>query len=422
MFGAWKHMGVAAALPLLALCGCVDPHGAPRDGGAGDDGGDKIGAGDGGGAIGDGGGVIGEAGGSLRGISATWADNKNSVQASSSIPGPSPDNDTCTGEAVALGQGTTVSIEGTLVDAADDMTTFCADASDDPGNPDVVYQLDVAEDISLSIQLTASGFDPALSIRLTTCTSEVGGDACLDLDPTTERTRLSLAEGTYWIVVDSADGNAGQFTLDLTATAPVCGDGVLNAGEQCDPGAGADDDGCFDPGTADECTFGESPLDATVTGCPGVGPVSVPVSGDPMNPTILRTGKHNNGSGGHAQQNDLTADPDVCGWPAVGPENVFHVVPQADGTLHARIGYDDAGNVVCSASGCGDFILYVRQGSCEPADPADPGQQTACADWDPQEILDVEMPVTAGSDYWVFVDGLDDTYGIGDYYLELWLL
>ncbi len=47
-------------------------------------------------------------------------------------------------------------------------------------------------------------------------------------------------------VVDDAGGQRGtlrSWTLELTATAP-CGDGVLDAGEQCDDGNSADGDGC----------------------------------------------------------------------------------------------------------------------------------------------------------------------------------
>ena len=370
-----------------------------------------------------GGGATGGAGGGGSGGSS--AGGGGAGGGGGGLPPDPPANDDCLGEPVALSPGFTVEIDGTLTGASDDLTTFCADDTIDPGNPDVVYQLDVSADVSLLVRVLTASFDPALSIRLVTCEAESSGDACLDFGSGAEATGISLAAGTYWIVVDSADGNVGDFVLQLTATEPACGDGILNVDELCDEGPGAPDDGCHDPGTAGECTFGEAPTSTDPTGCPGEGPIEVAMSADPQNPTITRVGPYHNGTGGLAQSNDITADPAVCGWAAEGPENVFRVVPQSSGTLFARIGYDDNGAVICDLDPtCGDFILYMRQASCDPVVPADPLQQLACADFDDgmQEILVIQSPVTAGTDYWVFVDGLDDVWGLGTFHLELWLV
>lgn len=347
-----------------------------------------------------------------------------------------PANDTCSGQVVPLDTtlNSTVSVNSILLNAADDMTTWCADSVADPGNPDVVYQLDVSEEISLTILLTgANDFNPALSLRLTECGKELGGDTCFDLPSATtaEHLTMGLPAGTYWLVVDTttpaADISVGAFTVDFTAAAPSCGDGILNSGEDCDPGISAEsnDDGCWDHGTASECTWGEAPQNTNVTTCPGIGRVNVLMSADPQNPTIYAQGLHNNGSGGKTQQNDTTVDPNICGWAATGPENIYNVFPDSDGTMHARIGYDGASGIVCdSLASCGDFILYARKDQCLPIDPADPAQQIGCVDFDPgnQEILDLSFPVTASTDYWVFVDGLDSQWGVGPYYLELWLV
>lgn len=458
-------LGAAAVLQTLSLLGCgadyqynpgppaddpslqggggdVDgppkPRGSGGSAGAGEEGGSGGAGGAGGGAVtadpkdpADGDGIpagIGNWAAGLLGGNGGTGGGGGAGGAGGAGGGPPPDppaNDGCLGEPVALSQGFTVHIDGTLTGAADDLTTFCGDELADPGNPDVVYQLDVAADISLNIQVATAAFDPALSLRLLTCTVESSGDACLDFGASAESTSVSLATGTYWIVVDSADGNVGDFTLDLVATAPACGDGVLNAGEQCDEGGAAADDGCFDPGHASECTFGEAPASSDSSTCPGLGPTNITMSADPQNPTITRLGPHHNGAGGHVYSNDVTVDPEVCGWSADGPENVFRVVPQSSGTLFARIGYDDQGGVICDSDPmCGDFILYMREASCEPLVPADPLQQLACVDFDVgfQEILEIQAPVTGSNDYYVFVDGLDDTWGVGTFYLELWLV
>lgn len=336
-----------------------------------------------------------------------------------------PANDTCnSAEVIALTIGASAAeIQGELIDARDDLTTFCADTSTETGNPDVVYQFHLDAPASVSIQLSATGFVPALSLRRTMCEYELAGDSCQHYGSSLYK-MVELDAGTYWIVVDSADGYTGVFTLMVSAREPMCGDAVLNEGEECDPGDGTPDDGCHDPGSADECAFGETPTNTDVTHCDGFGPINLLSSNDPEDLDILRLGPFNNGAGGHSEENDTTEDIMVCGWAATGPEDVFHVVPQSNGTLHARIGHDDQGNVMCDLlPNCGDFILYMRSGSCEHS-PEDPAQQMACADWDPnnQEILEISAPVTAGMDYWVFVDGYNDEFGVGPYFLELWLV
>ncbi len=342
-----------------------------------------------------------------------------------------PANDTCTGEVVTLGVDYHVQPHGTLIDAADDVTTWCADASTDPGNPDVVYQLEVLEDVTLNLSIVATGFNPALSVRLTSCGEELAGDTCMDLPgaTTSEHLLLSLTTGTYWLVIDSADGATGEFDLDFTTTAPRCGDGVIDANEECDPGDGATnpDDGCWDSGAQDECKYGKPEQDTGRIGCNGYSFPAPGMSSDPEVPEITRQGPFHNGSGGHVQQNDTTVDLAVCGWPAVGPENVFEVTPTDDGVLHARIGLDDTGFNACSTEGwCGDFILYARKDQCQPIDPVDATQQLACADFnvDPAhwEELEISFPVTADTPYWVFVDGLDNKYGVSYYFLEMWLM
>jgi hypothetical protein len=93
--------------------------------------------------------------------------------------------------------------------------------------------------------------------------------------------------------------------------------------------------------------------------------------------------------------------------------------------MHARIGYDNASAVMCSlVPSCGDFILYARKDQCAPIVPADATQQLGCVDFDAgnQEILDLSFPVTGSTNYWVFVDGIDSQWGVGPYYLELWLV
>ena len=358
-------------------------------------------------------------------------DNAGGAGGATSNP---PANDTCNGQVVTLGVGSHVQPSGTLVDAADDYTTWCADSNTGSGNPDVVYELDVQADITLSISIAATGFDPALSLRLTSCADGNGmGDSCMDLPTATtaEHILVSLAGNpvtpkVYYLVVDSADGNTGAFDLDFTATAPDCGDGVINAGEECDPGGGiGPEDGCIAPNETNECKYGKaSTAGDNRTACTGYVVTNVGMSADPQNPDITRVGPFSNGSGGHVEAN--ATDAVNCGWAASGRENIFQVTPNSDGTLHGRVGLaaDGVSNACWTSGWCADLVLYARGTACNGGTAA----QLACVDmnltgtnYENWEELEISFSATADNQYWFFVDGLDDKFGSGMYYFETWL-
>lgn len=328
-----------------------------------------------------------------------------------------PENDACNGQKIDAQVGMPTAVDGTLIGAKDDLQTFCADTTDAADKADVVYELAVPADVTATFTINATGFNPALSIRNQDCNGRFAGDACLVGTDGILSTKLAMPQGPAWLVVDSADGNTGNFKLEVKYDAPACGDGVLNAGEQCDPANPTSEDGCHNPGTMNQCMFGEPPPDPALVQCPG-GLITI-TAGDAFQLSLL-----NNGSGGHNHQN--VTDMVDCLSPAIGPENVFNVKPGATGMLTAQIGYAAEGTLYCDQypNDCGDFVMYIRKGSCASADPAD---QLACDDFTENpmspfgydEVLNFTVPVTAGEDYWLFVDGLDDTYGIGGYFLEL---
>jgi hypothetical protein len=139
----------------------------------------------------------------------------------------------------------------------------------------------------------------------------------------------------------------------------------------------------------------------------------------------FQLGLYNNGAGGKNHQN--ITDAVDCVSPAVGPESIFNVKPTGDGMLVAQVGHDEDGSILyCDTypNDCGDFIMYLRQNACNSVMPAD---QLACSDFtlNPNspfgydELLTITIPVTGGQDYWLFVDGLDDMYGIGGYFLQI---
>ncbi len=332
--------------------------------------------------------------------------------------GGSPANDACPGEKVTVAIDESKTVNGTLTNALDDYKTFCADVTPEPDNADVVYQLDVPAAATVTLEINATGFIPALSLRKQECSDRLAGDACLNLGTGNLSTKLALDAGTYWVVVDTADGNVGDFTFKVTYATPACGDGVVNVGEQCDPAVVTNDDGCINPMIANGCHYGEPPPDPAIVMCPG-GIIQLVPSAIPF-----QLGPYNNGSGGHNLTNVSLAG-SSCEFDASGPESVFHLKPSANGTLKVQLGYDENGTTLyCDAhpNDCGDFIMYLRKSACDAGMSAD---QLSCSDYtvNPNspfgfdEVLTISQPLTANTDYWLVVDGVDDQYGIGGYYL-----
>lgn len=405
MRSTWLPLGFALVLPATSLLGACGPGVETTTSTGGGTAGSTT---NGGGGVG---GTTTDGGGGVGGGTTTVGGGGTGGTGGA----PTPANDVCPGEKVSLAIGASMVFTGTLKGAADDYTTFCADTSPEPDASDVVYQLDVPAAATVTLKLEAIGFNPAMSLRLQDCSQRLGFDACLNFNPESEDAKVALEAGTYWVVIDSADGQVGDFKLSVTYAAPVCGDGVVNAGEQCDPAMPSGFDGCVNPGMADGCQNGEAPPDPAIIKCPG-GLITI------AKDDAFQLGPYNNGTGESTHVG--TCAP--AGTPS-GPEDVFHVVPKADGMLTAQIGYDEDGvSLYCNdmAHVCGDFFMYMRKGSCTSVNAAD---EMACTDNTPNdippyfydELLTIAVPVTKDTDYWLFVDGLDETYGIGPYFLKL---
>lgn len=323
-------------------------------------------------------------------------------------------SDNCPGTALNLGANE-VSISGTTVGAKSDYVTFCADTTEPAGvSPDVVFSFTVAAECSFSGALTDLGFDGALSLRKDVCNDRVPGDQCLNAATGMgdELVRSSLGAGTYFIVVDGASAaDSGNFTLTASCPAASCGDGVLNPGEECDPGAATPNDGCIDPGAAGECNF--EPGNPALETCPGLA-IAIPSGADFRTPDAppLRTTLNavDNYAAAATQGCSGASAPDVG-----GRDHVYQFTTAADvtGTVTITLGEDSSGVDLCTdilALSCWDRVLYVRTGDCAT------GTQVACANdaalYQAKET--VTFPVTPNTVYSVFVDGyyaMDDAAG-----------
>jgi cysteine-rich repeat protein len=90
-------------------------------------------------------------------------------------------------------------------------------------------------------------YDPAGNLLATDSNgAAIGG--CSKISPMLYAQATNLAAGTYRTRVESGGGNSTQwqYVVTIAVAQPGCGDGIVEAGEQCDdgPGNGAPGDGC----------------------------------------------------------------------------------------------------------------------------------------------------------------------------------
>jgi cysteine-rich repeat protein len=338
--------------------------------------------------------------------------------------GGAPPNDTCSDpEIVQVALNETATIMGTTNGAADDYKDFCADLSSGAeAGPDVVYEIQFTDDCSAHFDLTGldPDFDGSFTVRSETCISVSQTDLCVnDAGPgEDEAVPAALDAGTYYVVVDGAGSTSGAFTLSVRCDPQICGDGHvnLNNDEECDDGNTMDGDGCsatcqFEPSAPelDDCSVVDS--------LPGhsVGPGVTFIPAMDLETTL---GAGDSGTGSCMG---------LGGGAIPAPDHTYKIVPTANGILLATIGLDQMGNDICAAiqacnpaAGCYDRAIWAST-SCMEAD------ELGCSDNpnDPAAVESVQFNVTAGTEYFIFVDGYDGDPGscsAGAYTLRLELM
>jgi len=136
------------------------------------------------------------------------------------------------------------------------------------GSTDVTYSFTAASDgpVVVSTDHEGTEYDTVLYVR-EDCIDPATEIACND-DIDSKKSSASselyfdaVAGESYSIIVDGWGGDAGLFELSLTA--PVCGNGELELGEDCDDGNTAMGDGCEEDCTITPvCTVGTADEDA----------------------------------------------------------------------------------------------------------------------------------------------------------------
>jgi cysteine-rich repeat protein len=138
-------------------------------------------------------------------------------------------------------------VQGDTTGHGNTVDSSCADHN--ASGPEFVYQVTAPETGVLDFWLTSMA-DLSLSVR-GQCDSEGSEVVCANRTagaPGTELLTLPVTAGqTLSVVVDGAfAGEWGPYALGVESRVPACGDGRLDAGEQCDDGDTTPGDGCDD--------------------------------------------------------------------------------------------------------------------------------------------------------------------------------
>ncbi len=270
--------------------------------------------------------------------------------------------------------------------------------------PDVVYSITPGINGWATVKLQGN-FTTVLGARATcveTETTTYGGYlACTNRadatvtpsDPTglgygPKEMSFAVTAGTpYYLIVDawssSGDPSKGVFELDVKVTPSVCGNGVVEGGEQCDDGAAEAGDGCsatcqLEPVIADTCT---DAVEITLAESSGVW-----------------SGSKKSGTTNLASNIKLTGP----GCAMDGRDAVFKVTAPMTGVLRAKI-----------SSSTFDTSLAARE-VC-----ATTGAAIACSNLSsgtgPEEIA---FAVESGKTYFLVVD-TPDTTSFGRFVLDV---
>ncbi len=306
------------------------------------------------------------------------------------------------------------SVEGTLDGESRTSLASCSFPPNDAAGPEAVYVFTPAADGEFCVDTDTVGLfavDTILTVRVDPCNdpgSEVGcnDDADFILGSDSEVTVAGTAGTPYYIVVDSYEGDSGDFTLNV---APGnCDD--PQPFEICDNDQDDDGDGDVDCDDAD-CALdpiclapveicdnnvdddGDDAIDCADPDC--VGDDNCPAVGACETPLIIDgPGVYIGDTTGQPSNQTETAEDCVTVAPgqALSPESVLMWMPE------------EAGDYCLLTTGSAfDTVLYVRADVCD-----DPAAEIACNDDNgvaggTRSALD--LSVEAGRAYYVFVDG-----------------
>lgn len=297
-----------------------------------------------------------------------------------------PTHDTCANADVIplTSDGTnsySAAVSSGTTNLAGDQTfsTACAAAG-----KDAIYKLTAPMSGVLRVSVPTSSFNVSLGVR-NSCTPGMTTPplTCSNASSGTggEEVVLAVTEGvTYYVIVDGPTAtDFGSFTMNLSLKEPTCGDRIVSGAEACDDGNLANGDGC-----SSTCTL--EPLVGIDT-CPGLAMTLTGTGSTPRTGTLT------------IDTTTLAANYSAsCG--GTNAEGVVVITPDVAGTLNAKFTGQTYKTVLYARSDC-------TNAASELACSIDAQASTA-------STREITIPnVKAGTPYYLFLDGYDDTKGIG---------
>jgi cysteine-rich repeat protein len=198
--------------------------------------------------------------------------------------------DKCPGEAVKLEPGT-LTAKGNTSTLKNDYNSGTNQCGGGNSN-EAVYTVTATKSGYVKIDLQASGFDPSLYVRRICEDTNTRVTCSGSAFSSNLSVQFLVLEGTtFSVFVDGfGTGNqAGPYTLAMTLTPSVCGNGTVDPGEQCDDSNNTTGDGCTLCKFDEKCSEPEAP-DST-----GASPKKAPAGCATMNyfPAALSSGGDN---------------------------------------------------------------------------------------------------------------------------------
>jgi cysteine-rich repeat protein len=342
--------------------------------------------------------------------------------------GPDTGTDTCDGQDLVLTNGTELLLCGDLTSSTDDyQDPFCAAAS---ASGDNVYNVVVNDIGTLKVQVrreVGSLLNPTMFARAGgACTDQSPGATfgCWDFFNTheefaTEYDPAFFGPSFHLFIAGGLDATnmstTGGYELEISLTAPACGDGVQNfsTNEECDDGNTLSGDGC-----SSACIIETTSL---FDECPGE-PVNL--VGSPA--SIVLTAN----TIGNADDYTPVAGGSCGNIPVGGNDRVYRVTPNTSGTLTATVGLaSNCIDNICETlggfdPGCWDYVLWATGPSAGSPYPecGDTSFQLGCSDTKALGPEAISFPVVGGQSYFIIVDGypgFENTAGPFNLCLEL---
>jgi cysteine-rich repeat protein len=199
---------------------------------------------------------------------------------------------------------------------------------------DLVFAVQVAAGEILDVTLTPSATEDAVLLLTSACGDPVAtcvdvGDAGFTGEPETlTYVNQTSAAQTMYLVADNFDpSSGGKLTLEVKLHKPVCGDGVVDAGEACDDGNTTNGDGC----TACVVDAGYRCAGAPST-CALIPQGDTCATAIPVSASGTFTGNYDNCANDYEPQG-----PDCAGYVEAGPDVVYAVTLGAGQELIATL-------------------------------------------------------------------------------------